>query len=298
MAIPSQQLEAWSNSGATALSANAYTRIQTALAAPGLPLSNVGTRIFLQGSYANDTHTRGDSDIDVVVLHDGVYHYDTSALPADQLSAFQTNFVLATYQWSDFKRDVVQALNLHFGTAAVTVGNKAIKVQTTAGRMTADVVPVFLHHRYVSYSSPLANSAHRGVQFFDNLSGPIINFPEQHIERGQAKNEAARTRGNYKPTVRLFKNFRTWLVENGRLAEGVAPSYYIECALYNVPDATFIGNFSNTVPAILNHLWNVPYVNLWSQNGLIPLIGPDPTQWSADNFRAFVAAALVAWNNW
>jgi hypothetical protein len=297
MAIPSQQLEAWSHGGATVLSADAYARIQTALTKSGSPLSNVSKVISLQGSYGNDTHTRGDSDIDVVVRHEN-YFYDTSRLSPDHLRAFQANFFPATYKWEDYKRDVIKALAEHFGNAQVVPGHKAIKVQTGVGRMTADVIPAFEHRTYTSFADAKTNLAHYGIKFLDARGGEIINYPRHHIERGAAKNTVERTGGAYKPTIRLFKNFRSWLVENHRLGQDVAPSYYLECMLHNVPDALFVGDFTDTVPSILSYLWTTPYESFLSQNGLTLLFGTGPTQWSGDNFTAFLAAARAAWDNW
>jgi hypothetical protein len=87
-------------------------------------------------------------------------------------------------------------------------------------------------------------------------------------------------------------------VDNRLLADGVAPSYFVECGLHNVPDNLFIGNFTETVPAILNYLLNTPYAGFLCQNGVVPLIGSGSSQWSANNFAAFVVAAKNAWDNW
>lgn len=136
------------------------------------------------------------------------------------------------------------------------------------------------------------------MQFFDSSNVAIVNYPKYHKENGEAKNEDARTRGRYKATVRLFKNLRNCLIDRQTLASGVAPSYGIECALYNVPDNLFIGDFSQTVPAILHYLLTTPYAPFMSQNSILPLIGNGPTQWSAAKFGAFVVAANNLWDNW
>ena len=41
--------------------------------------------------------------------------------------------------------------------------------------------------------------------------------------------------------VRVFKNMRNTMIEKGLLADGVAPSYFIEGMLSNVPNDKFAG---------------------------------------------------------
>jgi len=298
MAIPSAQLDTWSHQGGATISSSAYDRIKLALTNQASPLNGRGVSIFLQGSYANDTNTYGDSDIDVVVQYENTWHEDLTALTPFERQIHAAAFNPATYLWHHLRDDVYSALILRFGSSAVRHGTKAIKVTTGVGRMIADVLPVVQFRKYASYPSPTAASAYWGVHFFDASGNGITNYPKYHIEQGQAKNQAARTGGRYKATVRLFKNFRTYMVERGLLARDVAPSYFIECALHNVPDALFTSNYLESVPAILYFLLNVPFTTLMSQNRVTQLIGTGPTHWSNENFTAFVVAARHTWENW
>jgi len=125
-----------------------------------------------------------------------------------------------------------------------------------------------------------------------------VNYPRYHLERGEQKNQTPRTGGQYKSTIRLFKNFRSYLIDSDLLANGVAPSYFIECALHNVPDHLFRGQYATTVPAILDYLLSTPFAGFLCQNGVTPLIGAGSTQWSETDFATFVGAAKDAWDNW
>jgi hypothetical protein len=298
MAIPSNQLEVWSHQGGTGISSTAYNSIRHALTKTSSPLRERAIDIFLQGSYGNATNTHADSDIDVVVLYADTFHKDMTSLMPAQQQAHDLIFATATYQWPDLRRDVLAALRAHFGSSAVNPGNKAVKVNTGAGRMTADVVPAVQFRRYATFASATNLTAHWGIHFFDAGGNGITNYPKYHIERGQDKNSDARTRGMYKPSIRLFKNFRSWMVDNGALARDIAPSYFIECALSNVPDNLFQGRFIDTIPQILDYLWLTPYAGFLSQNGVVPLIGTGPTHWSKENYATFVEAARNTWVNW
>ncbi|HVO67412.1 MAG TPA: hypothetical protein VMT12_13130, partial [Syntrophales bacterium] len=188
--------------------------------------------------------------------------------------------------------------HLYFGRNAVSPGKKAIKVNTGSGRKEAHVVPAVQFRRYATFKSRNDLTAHWGIQFFDSAGNAIANYPKYHIERGEAKNSTHRTGGQYKSTIRVFKNLRNYLVENNLLGEGVAPSYFLECALFNVPDNLFVGSLTNTIPAILGHLIEVPCDNFLCQNGVTSLIGTNSTQWTKEEYTQFVLAAIRAWSNW
>jgi len=233
-----------------------------------------------------------------VVLYEDAFYKDLSRLPAEQQVLHERTFFAASYTWHDLHRETLAALRAHFGDAAVVPGSKAIKVKTGVGRMTADVLPAMQFRRYATFNSSQDLTAHWGVHFFDSNGNGIANYPKYHIDNGEKKNEQQRTGGQYKATVRLFKNFRTYMVEKGILVAGVAPSYFIEGALYNVPDHLFLGSFSDTVPAIINYLLTAPFTSLLSQNGVVPLIGESSTQWRKEDFTALVVAASKTWDNW
>lgn len=298
MAIPQSQLDRWTHQGATTASSAAYNSIQHALQKTGSPLENRGVEIFLQGSYANATNIYADSDIDVIVHYSNTFHWDRSRLTPTQQTLHEQIYPPATYPWTSLKADVLTALSAHYGKAAVTPGNKAISVVTGSGKKPADVVPVVQYRSYTDFSNPHNPYAFWGVQFFDSANRSIVNYPQYHRKNGEAKNAAERTRSNYKETVRVFKNLRNCLVERGLLRDGVAPSYFIECLLYNVPDILFQSAVDVRVPAIITYLKSVDRAGMICQNGRIPLLGSTSTQWSDANCLAFLNAANQLWNNW
>ena len=62
-----------------------------------------------------------------------------------------------------------------------------------------------------------------------------VNYPKQHSDNLTQKHQET---GQWlKPTIRIFKNMRTRMWQIGIIGDGVAPSYYIEGLLYNVPEA-------------------------------------------------------------
>ncbi len=298
MAIPQSQLDTWSNRGAMVTSQLAYASIREALTKTGSPLVDRNLDIFLQGSYANATNIRADSDIDVVVLYDRAWVADTSRLTPAEKQLYDSTHVESAYKWPQLRDDTIRALQEHFGTGAVRTGTKAITVATRAGSMTADVVPAFGFKRYAAFVNDNNCKGWWGMQFWDSSGKAIVNFPKGHIKNGEDKNQGTRTGGLYKSTIRLFKNFRNSLIDKRLLAGDIAPSYFLEGMLYNVPDEHFMGSFDETVPTILDYLWSTAPDHFWSQNGVVPLFGNNSTQWSTQSIAVLLQTMRNGWSNW
>ena len=64
-----------------------------------------------------------------------------------------------------------------------------------------------------------------------------VSYPQQHNSKGPRKERS--TSGRYKRATRMFKAARDHLVDSNALAKGTAPSYFVECLLYNVPNGLF-----------------------------------------------------------
>jgi predicted nucleotidyltransferase len=122
---------------------NAERAIRKAIAASAA-LASRSLRVFAQGSYANRTNVRQDSDVDVCVLCTDVCFTDK----LNDLTDADCGLTDHPYTYSQFKNEVGQALTNYFGAAAVTRGNKAFDIHANTYRIDADVVPCFEHRRY------------------------------------------------------------------------------------------------------------------------------------------------------
>lgn len=304
MAIPRAQLETWANVGATGAPVLTHMSIRYALeTASTSVVKGHDFEIFLQGSYPNATNIRTDSDVDVVVLSHEAFTRDPSRLVGVQRATEDRDWALlptATYGWTAFRRDVLASLRAYYGAASVPEGNRAIKVDGGNGRLTADIIPSIEHKLYTSYGVTLAvpRTSVSGITFWDRAGSQVVNFPKQHIDNGQTKNALGQTNGNYKPTVRMFKNARRYLVERGRLGQDVAPSYFVECLLYNVPNNLFVADRQVAMRSILQWLSNTNKALFLCQNGQVFLFGFGATQWAMPNADALLAAMTTMWNDW
>lgn len=293
MAIPKAQLEVWSNSGAQKLAQNTYTSIKTALDSHNFPVG-VSYKIYLQGSYRSSTNIRSNSDVDVVVELTSVFIYSTKNLSDSQKKIAINSINSATYSLREFEQEVVTALNNYYGYNYVDPHSKAIKIKPDihGNRVKADVLVCQTHREYLA-----ATSYNSGI-IFNYLGSEIVNYPKQHIANGEEKNQYARTKSNYKKTVRTFKNAKKYLEDNHLITKKIAPSYFIESLLFNVPDHCFEGEIDEIYYEVLDWLYSNDISKLYCQNKMVEIFGYEATQWSLSNASQLVSAYISLWNNW
>ena len=295
MAISEVQLETWSKQGAIQSSAATYDTVRQALMSPDAPYATKSFEIFLQGSYGNDTNIYADSDVDCVIMTDSVYYHDSEELPPADKAAFEAAWSSATYDFNDFKRDVLVQLIKRFDPD-VKVGNKAIAIAARGARRDADVVAAVQFRRYRSYKSFYNQNYTDGICFWTRDGTRIINYPKQHKANATAKHQA--TNGWFKPCVRILKNMRNAMVDKGYLAAEVAPSYFLEGMLYNVPNDKFGGNYVDTISRAINWLLACDRNNLVCANEQYMLLHPtSPVTWRAQNLQTYLDAAIAYWND-
>ncbi|MDP9366170.1 MAG: nucleotidyltransferase [Chloroflexota bacterium] len=304
MPIPASQFDTWANLHQTQTAQHAHAAVRDGLSRVQGAAWMGQVDDFLQGSYRNSTSIYRDGDVDLVLQFNGVCHYDSTALPFnDQIRVAAALPAPALYGFAQFRRDAVDGLTRVFGGADVDAsGNKAIRVAAEPGvRLAADVVPCVQYRRYVSWDGNLSRGYVPGIAFWTKREGRLVaNFPRQHIQNGWDKN--ARTADRYKKTVRVFKNAWNAAVRRGLLGDGVAPSYFVECLLSNVPDASF--NPSSELAFLGAVAWLQEQRNagaltgFWCQNGVVPLFGPSKEQWRLESAAAFIDAMYALYMGW
>ena len=295
MAIPENQLETWSRQGAMATATALYERIRTALK-NDTALQGRDFDVFLQGSYRNSTNIYGDSDVDVVAMLKETFKPDYDYLDESSKALVKLGHVDATYTLTDFRRDVSNAIRRAFPIHAITEGGKSIKIPRTSNNIPADVVPCLEYRLYLPPKTLLADASHvDGIWLWDvQRHHAVTSFPKYSYDNSVAKH--ARTNQWYKPTVRIFKNARGWMEDNGLIQSGTASSHAIECLLYNVPDQQFGSSYGDTVVNVVNWLNGADLTDFVCQNGIQRLF--DSGRWTQQNARAYIGALIQMWNQW
>jgi hypothetical protein len=296
VAIPEAQLETWSHQGSVAQSRNTYASVKATLEDSSSPYFSKSFASFLQGSYANDTNVHRDSDVDVVMRLDSTFYHDADRLPSDQYGAFQRAYPgSATYGFSQFKSDVAKWLAKKY--SGVRVGSKAIFIPGSGNRRDCDVLVCAQFNYYYRFTSISDDNKDDGICFFLADGTRIVNFPKQHSDNCTIKHKA--TNDWFKPMVRIYKNMRNVLVDSNLLRDGVAPSYFIEGMLWNVPVDQFGRSYSDTFVATYNHIANADRSKFRCANGIHPLLqAGSHVSWSPANCQAFLDALADLWNRW
>ncbi|MGO3751694.1 MAG: nucleotidyltransferase domain-containing protein [Peptoniphilaceae bacterium] len=198
-------------------------------------MSSTGNRynikIFLQGSYANNTNVRTHSDVDIAVITEDRFHTKYRPGITDE------HYRFSTYQGAkSFKDEVEEALRYKFGSD-VERKNKCIKIHGNSYRKDADSVPAT---RYRDYSNDYLTDPDNyvgGMHILTDLGEVIINYPEQHLTNGVEKNK--NTNYYFKKMVRIAKELRYQMCEKGHEWANKTSSFGVECLLWNVPDKYF-----------------------------------------------------------
>lgn len=297
MPIPESQLETWSHQGSIIQSSNTYNTIKSVLEASTTPYAGKNFKVFLQGSYGNDTNIYAESDVDIIIRLDGTFQSDLTELTEEEKTAYKSAFQDATYTYADFKKDVLAVLTQQYGDA-VTAGDKAIVIDANGSRRKADVIVAIQFRRYFKFRSSGDSQYVEGICFWNGKGERIANYPKQHSANLTTKHQ--NTSKWFKPLARVFKNMRCRMVADGLIKAGVAPSYYIEGLLYNVPNEKLTASYQDCVVNILNwYLQEASKTDLVCANEQYYLLRDGQhTCWNQADCDAFVDAAVGLWNEW
>ena len=209
MAIPEQQLATWTNQGATTTAHSTHQSIRAALSADSSPIMGLNTEVYLQGSYRNHTNIRGDNGVDIVVeLKERSFRRDLSRLSAADQALYHQCYTDPTYQWSDFRHNVIAALIAYYRSEFVVPGSKAIEVLAGSGRLSAHVVVCVEHRTYRSFAGiPDPGDYDSGITFqAQDDDRWIVSYPKQHIDTARPRTSLV---GRTGPTSRRCACSRT-----------------------------------------------------------------------------------------
>lgn len=189
-------------------------------------------KLFIQGSYANNTNVRTHSDVDIAVVQEETFQPEYRS----GITGANYNFSSADLPAKSFKDEVQEALYRQFGSD-VERKDKSIKIHGNTYRKDADSVPC---RRYRDYRNDYSNNPNNfigGIVIHPDSGGSIINYPEQHIRNGQQKNKE--TKYQYKKMVRIIKSLRYVMQESYIFSSSKVTSFGLESLLWNIPNEIF-----------------------------------------------------------
>lgn len=175
---------------------------------------------FLQGSYRNDTSISDINDVDIVAVRESTYSGIHSNV---QVTSFVTWDTIFSEIEAKLQKQKKYSWKIERGDKCITLVTSAFK---------ADVVPAVQIGPNSKLDPIVVHSFRDGIE--------KVNHPRTHIINGQ--NKHARTDSNYKPAVRMFKNW----AKNHFTSDDIVSSYHIESLVHNVSDDCFHSNRAGT----------------------------------------------------
>ncbi|MGV4985794.1 hypothetical protein [Streptomyces sp. NRAIS3] len=253
--------------------------------------AGLGLIVEPKGSWANKTNVSSDSDMDIKVeFTQRIFQGAPAGMSYWELLLQNGNY---KGPWTPEKFRSELGIALRRASNAVDGSrNVAFYVPSVLGsRPDTDVVPCFTY-----LHKPAFGDSRRGTVVFTKDGKHIVNWSQQQLDNGRAKN--TRTGYRYKFAVRALKS-----VENDLAALGVIkdlPSYFMECLIYNVPDPVLKNPVSLDLAFQAALMYLKGQFNFWSltadpdamvePNGIKKLFGPGQ-KWTKDDARRLVTAA-------
>jgi len=209
-------------------------------------LNTLETHTFGQGSYANNTNVKLNSDIDINVRLSSSFYYK---LPNNK-SASDFNITPSKYSFEEYKNTVQDALENKFSKTEVTRNDKCITVKGNSYRIETDVVPTWEHRQYHEN-----DKYDIGAKFISDKGIVILNYPLQHIRNGISKNTDTYRR--FKRNVRIIKRIRYKMIDEGIQVNNSITSFLLECLFWNVPNSMFNSSelWTEQLKSALRHIY-------------------------------------------
>lgn len=296
MAIPEADLTTMAAIGAQKTSKDTYATVKLVLDSEDAGYHDKDYKIFLQGSYGNDTNIVKESDVDVVIRLDSIFTYDITPLLQAEKDAFKAKHPESAYTQKNFREDVLKVLYERFGDD-VDPGNKAVKIDPLHNRRKTDILITIKHKKYSRFTSIGNEDYITGISFYKLDGTRVVNYPTQHRDHLVTKNHD--TNEYFKHIVRIFKNARQKLIQQEIIDFGIAPSYYIEGLLYNVPDDMFGTSYEDSMINSINWLMTADRSTFECANKQYRLLdGNFDVSWNAKDCDMFLNGLVGLWKDW
>lgn len=253
-------------------------------------LKKKSTETFGQGSYANDTNVRLNSDIDINVRYTGGFYFD---LPKEKSREDYGLTTPSEYSYSEFKDDVENALVNKFGRSEVERNDKCITIKENSYRIEIDVVPTWNYRRYSENGSYVL-----GAKFKSDKGIWIINFPKQHISNGIDKN--TNTYRRFKRLTRLHRKLRYKMIDEGENVSDNITSFLLECLVWNVPNRimndydTWAERLRESIVYIYNHTKTDEACKDWGEVSELFYLFHSGRKWSREDVNSYM---VILWNH-
>jgi len=257
----------------------------------GYPLREKKFEVYPQGCYADDTNITSYENVDIVIQLNQTFNSDISSLNEAEKILYQEIFGHSTYSYDEFWYDILKVLHRLTSNNLTMYGYKSVKFYNHQLGMNANLRVALQHRKYRNFLGLDKQWYTDRIRFLAHSQDSWeTSWPKLHYVHGAVKNLPENTEGGFIAAVRMFKNARNQLVERGKIDSGLAPSYFLQCLLYNVPNSAFGNSCQATFYRVLDWLSKNDFSSSMVQSGIEPLFGYDAGQWRLESTRSFVDA--------
>ncbi len=255
-------------------------------------LKEKSTETFGQGSYANNTNVRLNSDIDINVRYTGGYYFNLPANVTEE-DVNIAHIGSSGYSFSEFKNDVENALVNKFGRSDVVRNDKCITIKENTNRVETDVVPTWNFRRYSKDATYVL-----GAKFWSDKGISIVNYPKQHIENGINKNRDTYRR--FKRLTRLHRKLRYKMIDDGESVNDNITSFLLECLIWNVPNCimndydTWTERLKESIIYIYNNTKEESTCKEWGEVSELLYLFHSGRKWSYQDVNSYMQ---LLWNH-
>lgn len=304
MKISEEQLKIWSSQQSTHLSKKTHEQIEKTLALI-LPCFAQKYQMFLQGSYKNNTNIYAESDVDIILMRQDCFIYNTKPLTNENqhrlLFSLCNQSLKALNYWNEShrkdalniidisRREIYNALIKKYLKGNVKIASKAMTIlpDIHANRRKADLIIAIPYRLYTS-----SEYFYEGICFHNRKENKLdINFPKEHSKNLTEKHQE--TNNILKPTIRICKNLYRYLSlkNKGQFTKALVSSYNIECMIYNVPSEYFKNDEQENIISCLDWIRNANTNEFVCANQLRWLFKGESC-WSKSKCKFFTNAAI------
>ncbi len=212
--------------------------------------------IFLQGSYANNTNVKQNSDVDICVMYKNVFHY---SMPEGY--SLNGSYTDSSLDYFELRNTIKRALIKKFGSDRIIDKNKAIRILSNSYTTDADVVVAFQYRKYIN-----STNFQEGIYYKALDKSIVINYPKIHIKNGNEKNVASNYM--YKKMVRIFKKIMYDMQDDKIYGSKDVKGFVLECMIYNFPNDEMFKHIETKYTDNLQKMMNTfinESMNLWKE---------------------------------
>lgn len=242
-------------------------------------LDDSEVQIIDKGSSHNNTNVKLQADVDLSLVQEGIFFYD---LPAGYTKEY-FGIIDSQRSFNSYKNSIINAIYNFFNAQDIDNSkDKCTRIKENSNRVNTDIVPVWRYRLY----QPNRNYR-EGVAFYSDSNILVINFPEQHTENGNKKNN--NTGRKYKRVVRILKRLKNKMKEDNIFVSDSITSFLIESLVWNVDDGIFnqSNNFSDILRNVLIDIYNNTLED-WNEVSDILKLFHTERKWSVLDVKTFI----------